>query len=398
MSIRFKLIKKSSQGEARAGQIITSRGMIKTPVFMPVGTQATVKSASPEELVSIGAEIILSNTYHLFLRPGQEIISLCGGLHSFMHWDRPILTDSGGYQIFSLGRLRKVTDEGAKFQSHINGSYHLLTPEQVVEFQQLVLGSDIIMPLDECAPYPCTYDHAREAVERTSLWAKRSKETHLHCGMRNAECGIKDLPQLGTRRPASGCPEPETSSLFGIVQGNVYQELRQCSLEDLLALDFSGYALGGLSVGEPKSLLYEVVGYTAPLLPAEKPRYLMGVGPPEDLLTAIELGIDMFDCVIPTRHARTGSVFTSQGLVVIRNAEYARDSSPLDPNCDCYTCRHYSRAYIRHLINCGEILGIRLNTLHNIHFMVNLMRQAREAIIEDRFLEFKKGFLGQYLG
>ncbi|MEW5766138.1 MAG: tRNA guanosine(34) transglycosylase Tgt [bacterium] len=365
----FEVTKKSSQSEARAGRITTSRGVIETPVFMPVGTQATVKSASPEELAGMGVEIILSNTYHLFLRPGREIISLCGGLHSFMHWDRPILTDSGGYQIFSLGRLRKVTDEGAKFQSHIDGAYHLLTPEYVVEFQW-ELGSDIIMPLDECAPYPCTYDHARQAVERTSLWAKRSKETYSHL--------------------------LETSSLFGIVQGSVYPELRQRSLEDLLELDFSGYALGGLSVGEPKSLLYEVVGYIAPLLPVEKPRYLMGVGPPEDLLTAIESGVDMFDCVMPTRHARTGSVFTSQGIVVIRNAEYARDLSPLDPKCDCYACRHYSRAYIRHLINCGEILGMRLNTLHNIYFMVNLMRQAREAIREDRFPEFKKGFLEQY--
>ncbi|MFH1562886.1 MAG: tRNA guanosine(34) transglycosylase Tgt [Nitrospirota bacterium] len=367
--MEFKLIKQSKDCPARTGEITTVHGKINTPVFMPVGTQATVKCMSPEELKSIGAEIILGNAYHLYLRPGMKIIQKAGGLHPFMHWDRPILTDSGGYQIFSLGALRKITDEGVKFQSHIDGSYHFFTPEVATELQ-LALGSDIIMVLDECAPYPCEYEQAKEAKDRTTLWAKRCKE-------------------LG---------EGEKSALFGIVQGNFYKDLRMQSAAELVDLDFPGYAVGGVSVGEPKELLFEVVEYTLPELPANKPKYLMGVGPPEDILRAVELGVDMFDCVMPTRHARTGQVFTSNGPLVIRNAPCAEDFSPIDSDCGCYTCQNYSRAYIRHLIHADEILGVRLTTTHNLYFFIDLMRRIREAILQDKFLEFKKEFMERYKG
>ncbi|MDI6735489.1 MAG: tRNA guanosine(34) transglycosylase Tgt [bacterium] len=363
----FKLIKQAKNCKARAGEITVAHGKINTPVFMPVGTQATVKCMSPEELKSIGAEIILGNTYHLYLRPGMKIIQKAGGLHQFMHWDRPILTDSGGYQVFSLGALRKITDEGVKFQSHIDGSYHLFSPEVATELQ-LALGSDIIMVLDECAPYPCEYDQAKEAKDRTTLWAKRCKD----------------------RKQA------ENSALFGIVQGNFYNDLRMQSIAELVKLDLDGYAIGGVSVGEPKELLFEVVEYTLPELPNNKPKYLMGVGPPEDILRAVELGVDMFDCVMPTRHARTGQVFTANGPLVIRNASCAEDFSPIDPACGCDTCQNYSRAYIRHLIHADEILGVRLTTTHNLYFFIDLMRRIREAIAQDRFLEFKKEFMGKY--
>lgn len=333
---------------------------------MPVGTQATVKCMTPEELKEMEVEIILSNAYHLYLRPGAKIIQKAGGLHRFMHWDRPILTDSGGYQVFSLGALRKVTDEGIKFQSHIDGSYHFFTPEKAIEFQ-LVLGSDIIMALDECAPYPCEYEIAKEAKDRTTLWAKRCKEVKYK--------------------------KHNVSSLFGIIQGNFYKDLRLQSVEELVDLDFDGYAIGGVSVGEPKELLFEVLEYTLPELPDNKPKYLMGVGFPEDILRAVELGADMFDCVIPTRHARTGEVFTSKGPLTIRNAPYQEDFSPIDPDCECYTCQNYSRAYIRHLIHADEILGARLTTIHNLYFFINLMKKIREAILNDRFLEFKNEFM-----
>lgn len=340
---------------------------------MPVGTQATVKCMTPEELKSIGAEIILGNAYHLYLRPGEKIIQKANGLHQFMHWDRPILTDSGGYQIFSLGALRKITNEGVKFQSHIDGSYHFFTPETSTEFQ-LTLGSDIIMALDECAPYPCEYDQAKEAKDRTTLWAKRCKEA-------------KD------KRPKTK-DQQGYSSLFGIVQGNFYKDLRLQSIEELVDLALDGYAVGGVSVGEPKELLFEVLEYALPQLPINKPRYLMGVGSPEDILQAVELGVDMFDCVMPTRHARTGQVFTTKGTLVIRNAPCADDFSPIDSNCDCYTCQNYSRAYIRHLIHADEILGSRLTTIHNLYFYIDLMRKIRESILNDKFLEFKKEFSG----
>ncbi|MEW6606135.1 MAG: tRNA guanosine(34) transglycosylase Tgt [bacterium] len=369
--MKFQLLKQSKDCKARIGEITTLHGKVNTPVFMPVGTQATVKCMSPEELKSIGAEIILGNAYHLYLRPGANIIQKASGLHQFMHWDRPILSDSGGYQIFSLGALRKITDEGVRFQSHIDGSYHFFTPEQVTEFQ-LILGSDIIMALDECAPYPCEYDQAKEAKERTTRWAKRCKEK------------IQE---------GEGREQRDDSALFGIVQGNFYKDLRGQSVEELVNLDFDGYAVGGVSVGEPKELLLEVLEYTTPQLPANKPKYLMGVGPPEDILNAVELGVDMFDCVMPTRHARTGQVFTLQGPLVIRNAPCADDFSPIDSECGCYTCQNYSRAYIRHLIHSDEILGVRLTTIHNLYFFIDLMKKIREAILKDRFLEFKKEFM-----
>lgn len=349
---------------------------------MPVGTQATVKTMTPEELCEIGVDIILGNAYHLFLRPGQDIIRITGGLHSFMHWDKPILTDSGGYQIFSLGRLRKITEEGARFQSHIDGSYHLFTPESVIEFQTL-LGSDIVMPLDECAPYPCTYEEARIAKDRTTRWAKRNKQAFLT--LTNA----KDAA-------SSAVANSHRSSLFGIVQGNMYLELRHESIDELVDIGFDGYAIGGLSVGEPKEIMYEMLKETAPHLPLNNPRYLMGVGAPEDILEAVEHGVDMFDCVMPTRHARTGEVFTSNGPLVIRNAPCATDTTPIDPECGCYVCRNYSRAYIRHLIHVNEILGVRLTTWHNLAFMMNLMKQIQESIRQERFLEFKKEFLAMW--
>lgn len=339
---------------------------------MPVGTCATIKCMTQEELKSFGVELILSNAYHLYLRPGEKIIQQAGGLHQFMHWDRAILTDSGGYQIFSLGALRKITDEGVKFQSHIDGSYHFFTPELSTEFQ-LALGADIIMVLDECAPYPCEYDQAKEAKDRTTLWAKRCKES--------MEC--RDDAQ-------------KTTSLFGIIQGNFYKELRLQSVKELVDLNLDGYAIGGVSVGEPNELLFEVLEYTLPELPNDRAKYLMGVGPPEDILKAVELGVDMFDCVMPTRHARTGEVFTYTGPLAIRNAPYAEDFLPIDSECKCYTCQNYSRAYIRHLIHADEILGLRLTTTHNLYFFIDLMKKIRESILQDKFLEFKKEFMRRY--
>jgi queuine tRNA-ribosyltransferase len=369
--MEFKILKKDINCEARIGIISTSHGEISTPVFMPVGTSATVKSMSSEELIDLGAEVILANTYHLYLRPGEEIIKLAGGLHNFMHWKKPILTDSGGYQIYSLGAIRKISEEGVRFQSHIDGSYHLFTPEKAIQIQ-LSLNSDILMVLDECPGYPCSFDLAYQSLKRTTRWAKRCQIFYEE----NKDKGEK--------------------ALFGIVQGSTYQELRMESVEELKELNLSGYAIGGLSVGEPKTLIYEVLKYTAPHLPYHKPRYLMGLGPPEDILEAVELGVDMFDCVIPTRHARTGTVFTSRGPLVVRNAKYAKDFSPIDEECNCYTCKNYTRAYIRHLLNSGEILGYRLNTLHNLYFMLKFFKDIRESIIKDTFINFKKKFLEKY--
>lgn len=370
----FELIHKEKNTKARLAKLTTAHGVINTPCFMPVGTLGTVKTASPRELVESGAEIILSNAYHLFLRPGMEIMKTCGGLHKFMGWDKPILTDSGGYQIFSLTSFNKVRDKGVEFQSHIDGTKHLLTPGSVVQIQK-DLGSDIIMPLDECVSYPASKDQARIAVNRTIDWAARSKEA------------------LG--------PQPSSSYstnqlLFGIVQGSTYEDLRKLCAQSIVELDFDGYALGGLSVGEPGNLRYNITDFTVEYLPADKPRYLMGVGMPKDLLEAVECGVDMFDCVIPTRYGRNGTVFTSQGKLIVRNAPYARDQAPLDEACSCYACKNFSRAYIRHLLNCGEILGARLTSLHNIHFYLELMYKIRDAISEDRFAEFKKEFLSKY--
>jgi queuine tRNA-ribosyltransferase len=331
---------------------------------MPVGTQATVKTMNPHELIEIGVEILLSNTYHLFLRPGHELVRDAGGLHRFMQWPRSILTDSGGFQVFSLSPLRKIDEEGVTFRSHISGETFFLSPEKATEVQN-ALGADIIMAFDECPPYPADREYVLQSLERTLRWARRC--------------------QLAHRRP-------EDQALFGIVQGGMEFDLRRRAVEALVELDFPGYAIGGLSVGEPKELMYEVLEYTAPLLPADKPRYLMGVGAPEDLVEGVWRGVDMFDCVLPTRIARNGTVWTRQGKVVVRNGTYARDFRPLDPECSCYTCRHFTRAYIRHLLKAGEILGLRLTTYHNVYFLVRLMQDIRQAIEEDRFPEFRESF------
>ena len=369
----FKLIHKEKNTKARLGEISTSRGLINTPCFMPVGTQGTVKTLSPAELKNCQAQIILSNAYHLFLRPGIELIKSMGGLHKFISWDGPILTDSGGYQIFSLALFRKVNNDGVEFQSHIDGVKHFLTPPDIIKIQ-LDLGSDIIMPLDECVHYPCSRDHADVGMKRTTDWAVRSKSA------------FKEFQRKKTSH----------NLLFGIVQGSTYEDLRRQSAESLREIDFDGYALGGLSVGEPQNLRYNIMKFTLEYLPQSKPRYLMGLGTPLDLVEAVEEGIDLFDCVIPTRYGRNGTAFTNQGKLVIRNAPYSRDETPLDKNCNCYTCRNFSRAYLRHLFNCGEILGTRLVSLHNVYFYLELMRQIRAAICENRFLEFKKNFLQRY--
>jgi len=363
----FSLTKKGAGTGGRLGKVITSHGEVTTPVFMPVGTQATVKTLSPQDLRDIGAEIILSNTYHLFLRPGHELIRDLGGLHGFMNWERPVLTDSGGFQVFSLADLRKVTDEGVTFQSHVDGgAKHFIAPEQAVEIQE-ALGADIIMAFDECIPYPATKDYAQESLERTHRWARRCREAKRDTGQ----------------------------ALFGIVQGGMYPDLRKRSAETLVDIGFEGYAIGGLSVGETKPLMYEMIEATAPHLPADQPRYLMGVGTPEDLVEGVDRGIDLFDCVMPTRNARNGTFFTSFGKMAIRNSRYERDSGPLDPECGCYTCRTFSRAYLRHLFNAGEVLALRLGTIHNLTFYLDLMRKIRKSIEEDRFREFKKEFLAK---
>ncbi len=368
MAIRFELIKECKQSGARLGKLHTPHGVIDTPIFMPVGTQATVKAMTPEELKDIEAQIILSNTYHLYLRPGHELVAKAGGLHKFMNWDRPILTDSGGFQVFSLGDLRKITEDGVEFRSHLDGSKHFLSPEKVMEIEN-ALGADIIMAFDECAPYPADHKYVKNSLERTTRWAKRCKDAHTNTDMQ---------------------------ALFGIVQGGMYRDLREQSAAEIVALDFPGYAVGGLSVGEPKPLMYEVLEYTIPLLPKDKPRYLMGVGSPDDLLEGVLRGVDMFDCVLPTRIARNGTAMTSIGKVVIKNAKYFDDMTPLDPNCDCYTCRNYSRAYLRHLYKADEILSSRLMSYHNLHFLINMMTEARQAIMDDRFLDFKKDFFNKY--
>ena len=352
------------------GRLHTPHGVIETPIFMPVGTQATVKAMTPEELKEIGSQIILSNTYHLYMRPGHDLIERAGGLHKFMNWDKPILTDSGGFQVFSLGPLRKIKEEGVEFRSHLDGSKHFLSPEKATEIQN-ALGSDIIMAFDECAPYPADRQYVKNSLERTTRWLERCKAAHKY---------------------------PEKQALFGIVQGGMYKDLREQSAKEITAIDLPGYAIGGLSVGEPKDMMYEVLDYTVPLLPEDKPRYLMGVGSPDDLLEGVLRGIDMFDCVLPTRIARNGTAMTSQGKVVVRNASYAEDFTSLDPECDCYTCKNYTKAYLRHLIKCNEILGARLLTIHNLHFLLKMMENVREAIKEDRLLDYKKDFFEKYYG
>jgi queuine tRNA-ribosyltransferase len=361
MAFHFEIIKKDAFSKARLGRVETDHGSFTTPAFLPVGTQGSVKSLTPEELVEIGVEAILGNTYHLYLRPGHETIGRLGGLHAFIHWERPILTDSGGFQIFSLGSLQKVSEEGVIFQSHLDGSSHFLTPEKVVEIQK-TLGTDIAMVLDECVPYPSPYEYVKASVEQTSRWAKRC---------------------LQVKR--EGDP-----ALFAIVQGGVYRDLREKSVQTLVEMGFQGYAIGGLSVGEPKSMMLDVLAWTIPFLPENTPRYLMGVGTPEDMINAVILGVDFFDCVLPTRNARNGTLFTSSGKISIKQAQYAEDRRPVDEICGCYTCRHYSRAYLRHLYLSKEILSSRLNTIHNLYYYINLLRKIKEAIQKNRLLDFCK--------
>ena len=368
-AIWYELLHECKQTGARRGRIHTPHGIIETPVFMPVGTQATVKSLTPEELKEeVNAQIILSNTYHLYLRPGHELVKQAGGLHKFMNWDRAILTDSGGFQVFSLGDLRTITEEGVEFKSHLDGSKHFLSPERVMEIEN-ALGADIIMAFDECVEYPAEYEYTKQSMERTTRWAARCKEAHKNT---------------------------EKQALFGIVQGGMYKDLREKSAKDLVAMDFPGYAVGGLSVGEPIELMCDVLDFTTKLLPKDKPRYLMGVGTPDYLIEAAIRGIDMCDCVLPTRIARNGTAMTSHGKVVVRNATYEKDFTPLDEECDCYTCKNYTKAYIRHLIKAEEILAVRLLSIHNLRFLTKLMERVRIEIENDNLLNFKNEFYKKY--
>lgn len=367
-AITYELITTCKQTGARLGKVHTPHGSFDTPMFMPVGTLATVKTMSPEELNEIGAKIILSNTYHLWLRPGEQIIKKAGGLHSFMNWDKPILTDSGGFQVFSLSKTRDITEEGVHFRHHLSGEKLFFSPEKAMQVQN-DLGPDIMMVLDECPPYPASYEYMKQSVERTSRWAERSMEAHQR---------------------------KNDQALFGIIQGGEYEDLRKLSAQDLISLDFPGYAIGGLSVGEPKSVMNHMLEVTTPMMPQHKPRYLMGVGSPDALIDGAIRGIDMFDCVLPTRIARNGTCMTSNGRLVVRNAKYAEDFSPIDENCSCYTCQNYSRAYIRHLINTNEIFGFRLTTYHNLYFLLELMEQVRHAIADNRLGDFKEAFFQQY--
>lgn len=367
-AVTYELLKKDKRTKARRGIVHTPHGDIQTPVFMPVGTQATVKAMRPEQVKEMGAEIILSNTYHLYLRPGHEIVREAGGLHKFMNWDRAILTDSGGFQVFSLGPLRKITEEGAEFRSHIDGSKHMISPEKSMEIQN-ALGSDIMMAFDECAPYPAEREYIIPSMERTHRWLERCKAYHKNT---------------------------EKQSLFGIMQGGMYHDLRRQSAKAIVDLDLPGYAIGGLSVGEPKELFLKILSGCVDYLPDNKPRYIMGVGTPDYLFEGVEQGVDMFDCVLPTRIARHGMAMTSHGRLNIKNARFERDFTPLDPECDCYTCRNYSRAYLRHLFKADEMLSAMLLSNHNLHFLVNMMKNIRQAIEEDRFLEYKEEFYRKY--
>ena len=361
------MIKECSSTGARLGKLHTPHGSFATPEFMTLGTQATVKAMTPRNLEEANARIILSNTYHLYLRPGHKLIKQAGGLHRFMSWNHSILTDSGGFQIFSLNELREVTDEGVHFRSHLDGSKHFISPEKAIEIQN-ALGADIIMAFDECVPYPCEYETAKDAVERTTRWARRCKIAH----------------------------ERDDQALFGIIQGGLYKDLRTRSAQEILELDFPGYAIGGLSVGEPKPLMYDMLEHVIPFMPKEKHRYLMGVGSPDCLIEGVMRGVDMFDCVLPTRVARNGLAMTSRGRVMVRNADYRKDYEPLDPECDCYTCSNFSRAYLRHLVKAGEILAAMLITLHNVRFLNRLMEEIREAIRNDSLVRLKESLLEKY--
>lgn len=367
MSIEFHVETACPATGARTGLLKTPRGQLETPVFMPVGTQASVKTMTPHEVEDIGFRIILANTYHLYLRPGADLVAEAGGLHRFMRWPHSILTDSGGFQVFSLAKLRKIEEEGVTFQSHLDGSRHFISPEKSIAIQEQ-LGADIIMAFDECAPYPCDYEYARRSMELTHRWAARCQKAH----------------------------QRRDQALFGIVQGSVYADLRAASARTLVDMDFPGYGIGGLSVGEPKEIMLQMLDVVQEILPLDKPRYLMGVGAPEDLVEGVARGVDMFDCVLPTRIGRHGTVFTRTGTIIVRDARYARDFGPLDPDCDCYVCRHYTRAYIRHLFKSGEVLALRLATWHNLAFLQRLMVDIRTAIRQGTFPEFRRRFLAGY--
>ncbi|MBE5783494.1 MAG: tRNA guanosine(34) transglycosylase Tgt [Clostridiales bacterium] len=365
--VQFELIKTCKQSGARLGILHTPHGDIPTPIYMPVGTQATVKAMTPHEMESLGTKIMLSNTYHLHLRPGEDIVQEAGGLHKFMSWDHPILTDSGGFQVFSLAGLRKITEEGAAFRSHLDGGKRFISPEKSMDIQQ-ALGADIAMAFDVCSPYPCDHKTAEEAMHRTHRWAERCKKHHTR----------------------------QDQALFGIIQGAFYDDLRIESAKTLTDMDFPGYGIGGLSVGEPKPIMYDMLEKIEPYMPKNKPRYLMGVGTPDCFLEGVLRGVDMFDCVLATRIARNGTVFTRNGRLVIRNATYARDFEPLEEGCDCYTCKNFSRAYIRHLIKAEEITGARLTSIHNLRFLIRMMEEIRQAIMEDRFLDYRREFYERY--
>lgn len=365
--MKFELLKTNLASKARAARITTDHGIIETPIFMPVGTQGTVKAVNQKLLLEdIRAQIVLSNTYHLYLRPGTETLNLAGGLHEFMSWEKPILTDSGGYQVFSLSELRKLKADGVEFRSHLDGSKHFFTPEKVIEIQRII-GSDIMMALDECTPFPCDYDYAVNSTKLTSKWAVLNK---LAFENSNSLYGFDQ-------------------NLFGIIQGSVYKDLREKSAADLFKLDFDGYAIGGLAVGEPTETMYDLVNFTTDFMPENKPRYLMGVGRPENILEAIDRGVDMFDCVMPTRNARNANLFTSNGTLSMRNAKYKNDFSIIDENCDCYTCRNFTKAYLRHLFIAGEILALELASIHNLHFYLWLVTEARKHILDESFSKWK---------
>ncbi len=371
----YELIAEDTETGARAGVLHTPHGKIETPIFMPVGTQATVKTLDQHDLIEAQAQIILGNAYHLYLRPGHELIDRMGGLHQFMNWSRPVLTDSGGFQVFSLGDLNKISEEGVRFQSHLDGSSHLFTPESVMEIEH-GLGADIIMAFDECTPYPCERDYAEKSMRRTLRWAERCIKRH------------QELSAQRTHRPPQ--------ALFGIIQGSVYPDLRRTCAQELIQMDLPGYAIGGLAVGEPRDSMFGVIRETTPLLPNGKPRYLMGVGLPNDLVEAVGAGVDMFDCVVPTRNARNGTVFARNGRLRLKNAAHAEDPQPLESDCACKTCSHYSRAYLRHLFKTNEVLGMHLATFHNVFFFQQLMRDMRDAIISGHFAAWQADFFALY--
>ena len=367
-AVWYELIKEEKHTGARLGILHTPHGSFPTPMYMPVGTLATIKGLSPEELKEMGADVVLANTYHLWLRPGEDLVAEAGGLHKFMNWGKGILTDSGGFQVFSLSDMRKITEEGVHFRNHINGEKLFLSPEKAIHIENQ-LGADIIMSFDECPPFDQSYDYVKRSIERTTRWAERGLRAHQR---------------------------PQDQALFGILQGAGYKDLRLAHAQDMIAMDFPGYSIGGLSVGESKEEMNQVLDYLTPVMPKHKPRYLMGVGSPDSLIDGVIRGVDMFDCVLATRIARNGTCMTSQGRLVVKNAQYARDFRPIDEKCDCYTCKHYSRAYIRHLIKCDEIFGLRLASIHNVHFLLNLMKQVRYHIENDSLLDFRQAFFEEY--